>query len=63
MGYFFKKLSFTKMFIISIVISVLIELVQIITMRGFFDTFDIILYIMGIITGYFIFKKIKINFK
>lgn len=60
MGYFVRKLKYSNLFIFSIVISLAIELIQVATMRGFFDVFDILLYFIGIHIGYFIFKKWQI---
>lgn len=60
MGYFVRKLKYSNLFIFSIVISFAIELIQVATMRGFFDVFDILLYFIGIHIGYFIFKKWQI---
>lgn len=60
MGYFVRKLKYINLFIFSIVISLAIELIQVATMRGFFDVFDILLYFIGIHIGYFIFKKWRI---
>jgi glycopeptide antibiotics resistance protein len=57
MGYFVRKLKYSNLFIFSIVIPLVIELIQVATMRGFFDVFDILLYFIGINIGYFIFKK------
>lgn len=57
MGYFVRKLKYSKIFIFSIVIPLAIELIQVATKRGFFDVFDILLYFIGINIGYFIFKK------
>jgi glycopeptide antibiotics resistance protein len=57
MGYFVRKLKYSNLFIFSIVIPSVIELIQVATMRGFFDVFDILLYFIGINIGYFIFKK------
>lgn len=57
MGYFVRKLKYRNLFIFSIVISLAIELIQVATMRGFFDVFDILLYFIGMNIGYFIFKK------
>lgn len=57
MGYFVRKLKYSKLLIFSIVIPLAIELIQVATMRGFFDVFDILLYFIGINIGYFIFKK------
>lgn len=55
MGYFVRKLKYRNLLIFSIVLSLAIELIQVATMRGFFDVFDIILYFIGINIGYFIF--------
>lgn len=60
MGYFVRKLKYSKLFIFSIVIPLVIELVQVAAKRGFFDVFDILLYFIGINIGYFIFKKWKL---
>ena len=57
MGYFVRKLKYSKLFIFSIGIPLAIELIQVATRRGFFDVFDILLYFIGINIGYFIFKK------
>lgn len=57
MGYFVRKLTYSKLFIFSIVIPLAIELIQVAAKRGFFDVFDILLYFIGINIGYFIFKK------
>lgn len=57
MGYFVRKLKYSKLFIFSIIIPLAIELIQVATNRGFFDVFDILLYFIGINIGYFIFKK------
>ena len=62
-GYFLRKFTYKKVIIFSIIFSLLIELCQVITMRGFFDTLDAIIYVLGISTGYFIFKKIKLDIK
>lgn len=57
MGYFVRKLKYSKLFVFSIVIPLTIELIQVAIKRGFFDVFDILLYFIGINIGYFIFKK------
>ncbi len=61
MGYFVRKLKYSKLFVFSILIPLAVELVQAATMRGFFDTFDILLYFIGINIGYIIFKKMADN--
>lgn len=60
-GYFLKKLKPMSAFTVSILISAIIELIQVISMRGFFDTFDILLYIAGFLIGRFIFKRLKVQ--
>ena len=59
-GVFCAKAKIQQPFYLSIVISLAIELIQVATMRGFFDVFDILLYFIGIHIGYFIFKKWQI---
>lgn len=44
--------SIKKVVFIAVCISFAIELIQGITQRGFFDTFDIIVYCLGIVIGY-----------
>lgn len=56
-GYFVRKLSYKKVLLFSILFSVLIEFCQVLTRRGFFDTLDIILYVLAITLGYFISKE------
>lgn len=60
LGYFVRKLKYSKLFVFSILIPLAIELVQVVTMRGFFDVFDILLYFIGINIGYLVFKKWQI---
>lgn len=62
-GYFVRKLSYKKVLLFSILLSVLIELCQVLTRRGFFDTLDIILYVLAITLGYFISKKLKLDIR
>lgn len=62
-GYFFKKFIYKKVIVLSTIFSTLIELCQVITMRGFFDILDIVIYVLGITMGYFIFRKIKLDIK
>jgi len=53
LGCYFRKIkSIKKVVIIAACISFSIELIQGITQRGFFDTFDIIIYCLGIVIGY-----------
>lgn len=60
-GYFLRKLNYLKLVITAITVPILIELLQYALMRGFFDSFDVILYFIGINIGYFIFRKVKIK--
>lgn len=60
-GYFIRKQKNLSQVLISLGISVGIELLQVALMRGFFDTFDIILYFIGINVGCLIFKKIELK--
>lgn len=60
LGYYFKNLSNKYTFFISLIISLLIELIQGVFKLGYFDTFDIILYMLGIQIGYYFFKKFDI---
>lgn len=60
-GYFLRKQKKLSQALISLGISVGIELLQVVLMRGFFDTFDIILYFIGINVGCLIFKKIELK--
>lgn len=52
-----KIKSIKKVLLIAICVSLSIELIQGITQRGFFDTFDIIIYCLGIVNGYCISLK------
>lgn len=61
MGFVFRNQVFSSMLIKSIVLSCGIELVQWVLSRGIFDTFDVILYVLGIIVGYFIFTHMQIE--
>lgn len=61
MGFVFRNQDFSSMLIKSIVLSCGIELVQWVLSRGIFDTFDVILYVLGIIVGYFIFTHMQIE--
>lgn len=61
MGYYFRKRSRSSTIIITSVISFVIELMQYVFKLGFFDTFDIILYVAGNLIGRFISNKISID--
>lgn len=58
-GFFLKNLKKIQMVVMAIIIPVLIEFTQVITMRGMFDTFDILLYFIGINIGVLVFKNYK----
>ena len=61
MGYFFRKIKFPLMICSAIFLSFALELLQALTARGFFDTFDIILYVAGINAGYGVTKLLKLE--
>lgn len=64
LGFYLRKIpSSKKVLTIAVCISFGIELIQGITQRGFFDTFDIILYCIGIMIGYKVSRKIDENFR
>lgn len=53
LGFYFKKIkNFKMVFIVAIFVSFAIELIQGLTQRGFFDTFDVMIYCLGIMIGY-----------
>lgn len=60
-GYFLRKQKRLNQVLIASAISVGIEILQVVLMRGFFDTFDIILYFIGINLGCLIFKKFELK--
>lgn len=58
MGFYLRKIKpARKVLLMAVGISFAIELIQGITQRGFFDTFDIIVYCIGIMIGYGFFSK------
>ena len=59
-GFFVKKLPYLKLLLFSVCLSLLIEVIQIVFRLGFFDSFDILLYVIGIHLGYLIFQKLKL---
>ena len=61
MDYFFRKIKFPLMICSAIFLSFALELLQALTARGFFDTFDIILYVAGITAGYGVTKLLKLE--
>lgn len=62
-GYFLRKKKNFNQILIAFIISVGIETLQLALMRGFFDTFDIILYFIGINVGCFLFRKFDLKFE
>ncbi|HHW94750.1 MAG TPA: hypothetical protein GX736_02330 [Mogibacterium sp.] len=61
MGYLFRNKKMKETFITALLLSLGIETIQYFFKLGFFDTFDCILYILGILLGRYIFKKIDIE--
>ena len=61
MGFSFRNKGLNTILIFSLAISLGIECIQYIFRLGFFDTFDSILYIIGILTGRALFRRIDIN--
>lgn len=60
-GYFFRKLRPISAVVLAVFVSAALELIQVASMRGFFDVFDILLYILGFLIGRLVFRKIKIQ--
>lgn len=60
-GYFLRKQKNLNQVLIALAVSIGIEFLQVALMRGFFDTFDIILYFIGINLGCLIFKKFELK--
>ncbi len=56
-GYFFRKLNVCKTAVIGLILSIALELMQVVTVRGMFDTFDILLYVLGMVLGSILFRK------
>ena len=61
LGYYYKKIRFTKALGFFAGTAFLIEFLQYVFARGMFDLFDIICYMIGMTAGYFIFQKINIT--
>lgn len=59
MGYVLKNIKYKR--VVMVVIAVAVELVQYITLRGYCDTLDMIVYCIGMELGIFIFTKINLN--
>ncbi len=57
MGYFMRNREFGSMLKRGLLLSLSIELIQGIFAIGFFDTFDVILYMAGITAGYALFRR------
>lgn len=60
-GYFLRKLKPISAVVLAVFVSAALELIQVAFMRGFFDVFDILLYILGLLIGRAISRKIKIQ--
>lgn len=61
LGWIFRKLERKRMIIVSVLLAFSLELIQVITMRGMFDIFDALLYILGMYIGYRYLGKIDIR--
>lgn len=60
-GYFFKSSSIPVTLSVGAGVSLILEATQYIFKLGFFDTFDCLLYIVGICIGRYIFRKIPLD--
>lgn len=56
-GILLRKWRFNKMLMFSVGLAFVIELIQGLSRRGYFDTWDIILYILGITISYIAARK------
>lgn len=56
LGFFAKKWRFSKILMYTLSVSLGVELVQVIFKLGVFDTFDMLLYAVGLIFGTYLFK-------
>ena len=63
LGYIFRNKSFWTTLCSSAVIAVAIEMLQYLTMRGMLDTFDMILYVLGMMLGAWVFRHIPLKIK
>ena len=57
-GYFLREKGTGPTLIVSVILALTIEMVQYVLELGFFDTFDCLLYVVGICLGKCIFQKI-----
>ena len=62
LGLMLRKWNYSKVIIFSVSLSILIELYQGFSRRGYCDTFDMILYLVGISIGYWIGRKKEKDF-
>lgn len=53
-GYFLRGKGIRKTLIISVILALIIEMIQYVFELGFFDTFDCLLYVVGICLGKYI---------
>lgn len=60
-GFFLKNMKIHSALILTLAVAIGIETVQYVTMRGIFDTLDIILYVLGMVIGIGIFRKINLQ--
>ena len=62
-GFFLSRGSLSKCIQKALLLTLLVEIVQVFTLRGSFDIDDIMLNVAGAIIGYFLWKKLKIIFE
>lgn len=60
-GFFLKNMKKGNACLLALAVSAAIEIMQYVTMRGIFDTLDIILYVVGILIGHFLFRKVNLK--
>ena len=60
-GFFLRNMKTNRAAILTLAVAIGIEVIQYVTMRGIFDTLDIILYVLGMAMGTIIFRKINLR--
>lgn len=60
-GFFLRNMKTNRAVILTLAVAIGIEVIQYVTMRGIFDTLDIILYVLGMAIGIIIFRKINLQ--
>lgn len=61
-GYFLRGKGIRTTLIISVILALIIEMIQYVFKLGFFDTFDCLLYVIGICLGKYIFQKLTYRY-